>query len=393
MGTVNITLANGQLGATLQTADGVAGMLLTGVSESGGYTLDTPVLITSLAGLATAGITSTNNPFAYRQVKEFYDEARAGAQLYLMLAPATATIASLADHTNTAGAKKLLDFAAGRIKLLGIMTDDDAVATATGASVTVTHGINEDVLTATTNLAVLAADFFALQQPFRAIVGGTSYNNTPADLPDLTAGTTNNRCAVLLGDTVTGSAACLGLAMGRLASVPVMRKISRVRTGSLSATAACLGTNAIEDVPGDAAVIATKGFITWCTYPNVAGYFFSGDDTCSTTSDDYHYLARGRVIDKAHMLAYATFVQEVDDEVPVNADGTLEAGFCKWLSRQIVNQVNNAMTSAREISGVECEIDPAQNILGTNQLSVVLRLLPVGYATNIEISLGFAAGS
>ncbi len=108
------------------------------------------------------------------------------------------------------------------------------------------------------------------------------------------------------------------------------------------------------------------------------------------TTDDYSFLARGRVIDKAHILAYTTFVQEVDDEVPVNADGTLDAGFCKWLSQQIINQINNTMTANKEISAVNCFIDPAQNILSTNELNVVLKLTPVGYATDIEINLGFA---
>jgi hypothetical protein len=54
------------------------------------------------------------------------------------------------------------------------------------------------------------------------------------------------------------------------------------------------------------------------------------------------------------------------------------------------NQINNTMTANREISSVTCFIDPAQNILSTNRLNVVLRIIPVGYATNIEISLGFA---
>jgi hypothetical protein len=101
-------------------------------------------------------------------------------------------------------------------------------------------------------------------------------------------------------------------------------------------------------------------------------------------------LARGRVIDKAHILAYTTFVQVVDDEVPVNADGTLDAGFCKWLSQQIVNQVNNTMTANKEISNISCYIDPAQNILSTNLLNVVLSITPVGYATDIVVSLGFS---
>jgi hypothetical protein len=111
---------------------------------------------------------------------------------------------------------------------------------------------------------------------------------------------------------------------------------------------------------------------------------------CTATTDDYGMLARGRVIDKAHILAYTTFVQEVDDEIPVNADGTLDAGFCKWLQQQIVNQISNTMTANKEISSVSCFIDPVQNILSTNQLNVVLTITPVGYATNISINLGFA---
>ena len=390
MGTVNITLANGQLGSTLQTSDGIVGMVLTGVSESGGYTVSTPVLVTGLDNMGTQGITETNNPFAWRQVKEFYDEAGTGAQLYLMLVPATMAITAIADHATADGAKKLLEYAHGKIKVLGIMTDDGAVATALSSTITPTHGINEDVYTAATNMTVLAQEYFEAQKPFRAVIGGTSYDGSAASLTDQTAGTTNNRTAILIGDTQSGGAACLGLFMGRISAIPVMRKVSRVRTGSLSNAAAFLGTAALESVAGDIPVIAGKGLITWTIYPNVAGYFFSGDDTLSATTDDYHFLARGRVIDKAHVLAYTTFVQEVDDEVPVNEDGTLDAGFCKWLSQQIENQLNGTMTANKEVSSVKCVIDPAQNILSTNQLNVVIRIVPVGYATNIEISLGFS---
>ena len=389
MGTVNITLANGQLGATLQTNDGITGMVLTGITDTGGYAAGTPILVTSLDDLGTQGITATSNPFAYRQVSDFYTEAGSGAQLYLMLTTTSLKVSDMADHTNANGAKKLLDFAQGKIKVLGIMSDDAAIATASSVATTVTHGLNAEVYTAATNMAVLANNYFTAQKPFRAVIGGTSYNNTAASLTDMTAGTTNNRTAILIGDTESGLQACLGLALGRLSALPVMRKLSRVRTGALSNTAAYLGTATLESALADTVTISDKGFITWLMYPNVAGYFFSGDDTCSATTDDYHFLARGRVIDKAHILAYTTFVQEVDDEVPVNTDGTLDAGFCKWLSGQIVNQINNTMTAGGEISSVACLIDPTQNILSTNQLNVVLKIVPVGYATDIEITLGF----
>ena len=389
MGSVNITLANGQLGATLQTNDGVAGMVLTGASESGGYTVETPILITSLADLGAAGVSVGGNPFAYRQVKEFYDEAGAGAQLYLMRLNASVLVNVMADNTNTHGAKKLLDFAGGKIKLLGLMTNDTLVYAGGTPPLLVTAGINADVYTAVSNMAVLAASYFEAEKPFRVVIGGTSYNGSASALTDVTAGTTNNRTAVLIGDTVSGNEACLGLLLGRMSALPVQRKISRVRNGALSNTVAYVGTATLESVSGTLSVIAGKGFITFKTYANVSGYFFAGDGTCSATTDDYHYLARGRVIDKAHLIAYTTFVQEVDDEVPVNSDGTLDAGFCSWLGRQIVNGINNTMTANKEISAVSCFIDPTQNILSTSMLNVVLSITPVGYATDIEISLGF----
>ncbi|MCW3120690.1 MAG: hypothetical protein JWQ38_182 [Flavipsychrobacter sp.] len=389
MGSVNITLANGQLGGTLQTNDGITGIVLTGISESGGYTAGTPILVNSLADVTTAGITEADNPFAIKQLKEFYNQAGTGASLYMMLVPDTMTVAQMADNTNANGAKKLLDFAAGKIKVLGLLSDDVAI-TAAGGTVTVTHGLNGDVYTSASNMAVMSAAYFAAEKPFRAVIGGSSYSGTPSALTDEATGTTNNRTAVLIGDTVTGASACIGLLLGVISAIPVQRKISRVRSGALTNTAAFTGTSTVEAVgAGALATIAGKGFITFTTYPNVSGYFFSGDPMLTATTDDYCMLARGRVIDKVHILAYTTFVQEVDDEVPVNTDGTLDAGFCKWLSQQIVNQVNNTMTANKEISAVSCFIDPAQNILSTNRLNVVLKVLPVGYATEIQIDLGF----
>src|SRR6202012_4837533 len=112
-----------------------------------------------------------------------------------------------------------------------------------------------------------------------------------------------------------------------ISSIPVQRKVSRVRSGALTNAAAYAAGIPIETLGSGAMnVIARLGYITFTTYPNVSGYFFSGDPMCTATTDDYAMLARGRVIDKAHILAYTTFVQEVDDEVPVNADGTLDAG-------------------------------------------------------------------
>ncbi len=387
MGSVNITLANGQLGGVLQTNDGIVGMVLTGATETVGtatYTLETPILVTSLDNMAAQGISITGNAFAYRQVKEFYNEAGTGASLYLMLVASTVTVAGMADNSGTHSAKILLDYAAGAIKVLGIMSDDTVVTVGTP-----TNKINPACYTALTNMKVMAAAYATAQRPFRCIIGGTSYQGTPASLTDISTGATNNRCAILIGDTLTGVGACLGLLLGRIASIPVQRKISRVRTGAMTNSTAFLGATALASTGTDNATIDTKGFITWKTYAQRSGFFMSNDRMATASTDDYFLLARGRIMDKVQILAYQTFVSEVDDEVPINADGTLDAGFCKWLSTQMENQINNTMTSNSEISSVTCFINPAQNILSTNTLAVTIGIVPVGYATVINITLQF----
>lgn len=383
MGSVNITIASGGLGGTLATNDGVVGMVLTGGIDSGGYVLGTPKLVTGLASVAAAGITADGNSWALRQITDFYTMAGDGAQLYIMLVPTTMIVSDMADNANADSAKKLLDYADGAIKVLGIMTNDDTISTPT-----VTNALNADIEAAKTNLQVMATAYATAQKPFRGVIGGTSYSGTAADLNSVNS-ETKNRVAVLIGDRLTGKSACLGLLLGKVAAIPVQRKVSRVRDGALPITTAFVGTVALSASTSDTAVIAGKGYITFTPYANVSGFYFSGDPMCAEVTDDYAMLARGRVIDKAHRLAYATFVKEIDDEVPVNADGTLDAGYCKWLSQQMENQINNSMTVKKEISSVTCYIDPAQNILSTNILAVSMSIIPVGYATVINVSLGF----
>jgi hypothetical protein len=47
------------------------------------------------------------------------------------------------------------------------------------------------------------------------------------------------------------------------------------------------------------------------------------------------------------------------------------------------------MTANREVSGVSCLVDPNQNVISTSKVNVVLKIRPVGYASDIEVSLGF----
>ncbi|MBA3828688.1 MAG: hypothetical protein H0X33_07110 [Taibaiella sp.] len=289
---VNITLANGTLGQTLQTADGVAGIVLTGATE-GTVTAGTPFTIQSLANAQALGLTQTNNAYALKHIQEYFNEAGNGATLYVLIVPNTLKVTNVCDQTNVNGAVKLLNYAGGVIRLLGIAIDDTQVGT-----ITVTNGLNADVYTALASMQAMATTYFGQQTPFRAVIGGTSFSGTATALTNQTTNA-SNRVSIVIGDTIsTGPNAAVGLLLGRLSAIPVQRKVSRVKTGQLTTLAAYInGTDAAKYT--STATVHDRGYITFRTFSGKSGYFFTGDDTCKAATDDYNVLARGRVIDKA----------------------------------------------------------------------------------------------
>lgn len=380
---VIINLQNGTLGGLLQTADGVCAMCLTGVTE-GSVTAGTPFLIRSYNEAVNAGLTLANNAFALKQVREFYLEAGEGAELYLMLVPATMLTSQMADKTNTNGAKKLLDYAGRRVRYLGLLRNTES------QTVTVTNGMDADIAAAAINAQDLANTYAAnpYQYPFRVVLGAQKFSGDATQLVD--GNTLNqNRVAVVVGDTVTASeGAAVGLVLGRKSKEPVQRKLSRIKSNALKVLELYIGSTLAERY-SNVDMIHDKRFITFRTAANKTGYFISGDYTRTSSTDDYSFLARGAVIDKAQILAYATFFDEVDDEITIGTDGKMEAGYCKYLEQRIINQINGIMTANREISSVDCFVDPAQNVLSSNQVKVILRITPVGYASQIVVALGF----
>jgi hypothetical protein len=362
-------------------------MILQGPAPSG-LDLATPALITSLAEAEALGIDADydtdNSVDAHKAIKEFYDIALTGAQLWIMVVAQAASLTTILDVAEANYAKLLLDAANGGIRILTVVRNP-----AGGYSPTVTNGIDADVETAITKAQALAVAYTAQYKPFRVILPVYAYNDTPGDLPDLRA-LTANRVAVMLGDTASGATSAVGIALGRAAAIPVQRNLGRVKDNALPITAAYIGTSTVEEAAGDVATIHDKGFITFRRHVGFAGYYFSDDPMAAPASDDYGQLANGRVIDKAIFLAYRTYVQELLDEVLIDpATGQIQRGQAKYLQEVVRTVIDNQMTASGEISGVSVEVDPAQNVLSTGKVCIKIRITPVGYLREIEVELGF----
>ena len=389
---VKITFENGALGGVAPSEDGVCGLVAYATAVSTTFALNTPYLITKLDGLVALGITSEAtgaNAALYKTVKEFYSEAPDGTKLWVMGVAASTTIANLTDKANNI-ISPLLMAARGSINILMLKV-------ASAAEPTMSGSIDGAVLTAVTNLQALAEDWTVNKYaPFMCLVEALSYNGVAASLPDLTA-RSDNRVGVVLGDSVTGSAgAAVGLVAGRLAAEPVQRSLARVRSGAIKAETMYIGTNQAE--LGDPDVANDLGYIVPRTFVGKSGYYWSDDHLATGASDDYCAIPRRRVIDKAYRIAYKTLVDEIAENVQVNTEGKLAAFHCKGVETSVESAIVNSMTSEGNLGndpdnasdlGVQCYIDPDQNILATSRLEINLKVKPHGYSKYIDVKLGF----
>lgn len=381
---IRFNISSNGLGLLQSDIQKIPGMVLTGATVTGTnkVTVGVSYQIFSLEEAVTLGIEETGtNAFAYKQIEAFYNEAKKGAELWFMLCTAATSMEDMADITKSF-AKKLLADASGKIRIMGFVKKS-------GTGETITNGLDADVDLATVKAQALAEDYASRFFPVRCIISGNKFNGTVADLKDYT-NSELNKVSILLANTDGSKEASIGLALGRLASIPTQRKISRVKDGPVEQFSAFFTNGAtVETLDTAWDAIHDKGYIFLRSFPNRSGYYFTGDGTLTGATDDFNSLARGLVMDEAILLAYSTLVDELSDEIPVTASGTIHPAIIKGWQNAIEREINGNMVEAGKLSGVRAYIDENQNVLATNNMDVALQLLPVGYSDFITVNIGF----
>ncbi|MFD1817663.1 hypothetical protein SAMN04515674_101479 [Pseudarcicella hirudinis] len=383
---VQIILSNGGLGKVQTVQDRVTGLLFTGTATAN-LALYTPKMINSLAqaeGLGLTAIAGTENAEAWSQIKDFYSfPQNEGREFYIMMYPKTAKMSEVLDKDTANSAKKLLDYSQGRVNVLAV-----SLFVSGGTSPAITAGLDADIPTALIKAQALAETYAGGQKPLRIILDGRFYGSDPAVVVNLTSAAYNRVAINLACVTVAARNAAQGLLLGRIAAVAVNQHIGHVGWGALPSSAMYLtnGTT-IESQFADLATLASKGYIVPTAYPGKLGYFFLNDSTATATSDDYSSLQAGRTIDKVHRIAYATFVNHVNETIVID-NGLLDAAKLSFFERECESAVT--INCQGEISAVKCQINPAQNILQTGNLEVVLKIVPTATMKEIIVKIGFA---
>ena len=127
------------------------GLIATGVTVSSKVELGKSYQVFSLKEAIALGISETENAFAYKHIKAFYDQAPTGTPLWVMLVSDATTMTAMLDKDG-AFAPTLIADAKGAIRVLGV------VKKATGSE-TITAGLDADVQTAVVKGQALAQHF------------------------------------------------------------------------------------------------------------------------------------------------------------------------------------------------------------------------------------------
>ena len=386
---VKITFANGAISSVLPSADKVVGMIVSAVA-SGDFALGTAYCIYHLSEAVEMGLSKTANAFAYEQIRQFYAQAGEGAELWVYGVAKSVKPSAMLDKTGN-HAPDFIQQSNGRLRVIAACWD------ATGATLTPQNGLDSDVATAIAKgqeLGEWATD--SLFAPLFVILNGYGYSHTTAStMTDLTT-MGNNRVAVFVGDVETQGNMALGLLAGKIAACDVQTHIGRVKDGAIKAEKAFIGAK--DASVGASEILNNKGYITFRTFVGKSGYFFSDDHMATSPTDDYHSICNRRVIDKAYRVTYSTLLDKVNDEIPVTDKGTMPVSIVHSLQGAVETAIINNMTAFGNLgtdpedsgdTGVECYIDPEQNVVVSSTLKVAIKVKPYGYAKYIEATLGF----
>ncbi|MDW8302858.1 MAG: DUF2586 family protein [Bacteroidia bacterium] len=387
---VNVSVIGGGLGQVEPNQDGVAWLIVGGVSTPS-WNENKINLITSLQEAEDVlGITKTNNPLAFAHIYDFYTLAGSGAKLYLTLLP-DGWASNYTDVGNTLNLLK--NQVPESVRLIGISPAD--------GQNTFTQGIRQSVIGFIATANIFASERCAQYKPTSVILDGFSIDMSESNYRNLKGASEMKYVSVVLSHTPSlidnnvehghDLNACVGLVLGRLAKIPVQRNLGRVKDGDLLQTNAYLNTDLIETVPDSKLQeLHEKGYIFMRKHVGLPGYYFNDDTTCTPATSDFNSIARVRVIEKARRIVRSTLLPYLLDEVEIDPEtGRLSASFVKEMQAVVENALDLQMTTNNEIISNRCVIDPKQNVLATNKIDVVVKIIPFGYAKQIEVTVSF----
>lgn len=382
---VNIVIGNGNMGHISLSDDGIAGLILTGAAVANKLELNKVYVLGSTLEMAKLGITEETNPLLHKEITAFYQAAGEGAELHLLVVDEATTLTQMCSEDADSPLRKLVNSAAGRLRLVGVNRNTPA-----DYEMTAEKGLDADVITAIASAHAVAEDFLTSIAPFRVLLPALGWDGEATNLYKPREGSYNRVSVVMASDGKFGTSklysAAIGQVLGRAAKIAVHQNLGRVRDGAIAAKGFLTDGKMPEEHFSLMNLLEDAGYIFYRTFVGKNGYYLNGDATATDITDDYCFLSSGRVIDKAMVVAYRTYIDDILDNIQVDPDkGTIPVSICKSFEASIIRAVNTSMGD--EMSSFTAYIDPNQNILANGRMTITCKIVPLATLREITVNL------
>lgn len=184
---------------------------------------------------------------------------------------------------------------------------------------------------------------------------------------------------------------CIGLCMGAVSKAKVHESIAWVGNFPLGLKVPALfNGNQIRNITtSDLEVLNGNRYIFPVIHAGDADNYFNDSHTLDVDSSDYAYIENVRTIDKACRGIRSKLLPWLNSPLRVDpSNGQLESGMVSFLETT-AGEALEEMEKAGEISGYKVEIDPAQNVLATSALEIVIKKVPVGVMRKVRVKIGY----
>jgi uncharacterized protein YcfJ len=279
------------------------------------------------------------------------------------------------------------------------------------AAVTLSGGLDADVVTAIPKAAELWAYEQTLNRPLYCIVlDGREFNGTTTNATDLhTHSATGVSITiaqdrdVAAWDALFAKNSAVGTVLGLKAGRSVETNIGEVEGNNIQNVAQGRWINPglssgqplsyYNDDPatGDFKVLDEKGYI----FPEAAAdkIVMNDDHTCDAADSDFYCMANTAVYAKAHRAIYNYLLNEKNKKVRIDPEsGNIAPADCARFENQgnkVIGIPEGEMYRAEEISGGATLCDPEQDVLGTSTVELQFEVVPFGYSRSIKGTISF----
>ncbi|WP_312399495.1 DUF2586 family protein [Chryseobacterium sp.] len=401
---LKVTKLNGGLGRRTPSADMVTGSVMNAVATSS-MTLGTIYTLKSITEVEALGLSEeydeTNKVLVYERLRRFFVH-NPSITVCFMPVPQTVTLTQMVDKDNNY-LTKLLREKAGEIVQVCVSRNPDEDYTPT-----IETGLDKDSIDAVYKAQSLSDLEWEKDRYTEIYIEGRSFSGTTA--------------AVLNLRTLANECPDISLIIGADNAVstkdPLYKGYAAVEDYTAMVSKAAVSQNAGENiddfnltnvdegifiVPGlssgnkisdysetDLDTLDEKGYIFFTSVSGTAGIFINDTHTAAKITSDYAYGENNRTIKKAIKLAKAALAPRVKGRLYVDeTSGFMAPETVKDLETETKVSLDPMLASGDISGGVDCYINPEQNILATSEFEVLLTFIPVAIGRKITLKVGF----